>query len=215
MLKHIISQTLKGKTINRILMNAELRPMALSGQVLDLGAGKIRSSYFSFLGVEKMEAVTSIDKLADRKPDLMADLEEKLPLLNDEYDFVLCFNLLEHIYHHQQLLAEVIRVLKSGGKLVGYVPFLVKFHPDPDDFFRYTEQGLKKLFQEAGFNSSEVKFIGRGALTAAWSQMEYVLPRFLRWIVTFLVFGLDALLLKFKPVFRKKYPLGYVFIAQK
>lgn len=215
MLKHIISQTLKGKTINRLLMNAELKSIILSGRVLDLGAGKIRSSYFSFLGIEKIEAVTSIDKLADRKPDIMADLEEKLPLADKEYDAVLCFNLLEHIYHHQQLLAEIIRVLKSGGKLVGYVPFLVQFHPDPYDFFRYTEQGLKKLFQEAGFSSSEVKFIGRGALTAAWSQMEYVLPRFLRWIVTFLVFGLDALILKFKPVFRKKYPLGYVFIAQK
>jgi len=45
--------------------------------------------------------------------------------------------------------------------------------------------------------------------------MEYVLPKFLRWAVTFVVFGLDAIILKLKPVFRKKYPLGYVFLAQK
>ena len=215
MLRHIISQTLQGKTVNRILMNAELKTVDLEGKIVDLGAGKLRSSYFSFLRIGRLDSVVSIDKTPDRQPDIMANLEKGLPLLDDTYDSVLCFNLLEHIYGHRQLLTETWRVLIPGGRLIGYVPFLVKFHPDPDDFFRYTEQGLEKLFAETGFSRSEIKFIGRGALTAAWSQIEYILPKFLRWAVTLAVFGLDEVILKFKPVFRKKYPLGYFFIAQK
>jgi len=215
MFRHIISQTFQGKTTNRMLMNAELRTINLNGKILDLGAGNIRSSYFSFLKTENLDSIISLDKMPDRKPDIIADLEKGLPLSNSEYDGVLCFNLLEHIYEHKELLAEIVRVLKPGGRLIGYVPFLVQFHPDPHDFYRYTEQALKKLFEEAGFGHSEIKFIGRGALTAAWSQIEYILPKFLRWPVIFLVFGLDAIILKLKPVFREKYPLGYVFLAQK
>lgn len=215
MLRHIISQTMRGKTINRLLMNASLRKYQLHGKVLDLGAGTIRSSYFDFFQAKSKYTITSVDISAERKPDVTADLERPLPLESHLYDFVLCFNLLEHVYDHKQLLAEIGRVLKPGGALIGYVPFLVKYHPDPNDYYRYTEQGLKRLFQDAGFPQSAIEYIGRGPLTAAWAQIEYSVPRFLRWIVTSVVFWLDAVLLKYKPVFKKTYALGYTFIAAK
>lgn len=215
MLKHVILQSMRGKTINRLLMNASLREFKLHGKVLDLGAGTVRSSYFNFFRKQSEYVVTSVDISAERKPDVVANLEDRLPLKSGEYDFVLCFNLLEHIYHHQQLLIEISRVLKAGGALIGYVPFLVKYHPDPGDYYRYTEMGLHRLFQDTRFSDINIGYIGRGPLTAAWSQMEYLMPRFLRWIVTGAVFGLDALLLKLKSVFRNKYALGYTFIATK
>ena len=195
-------------------MNASLEKFELSGKVLDLGAGTIRSSYLKFFQGNDMQ-ITSVDISSQRKPDITADLEEKLPIESDRYDSVLCFNLLEHIYGHQQLLSEVRRVLKPGGSLIGYVPFLVKYHPDPNDYFRYTQQGLAALFKDAGFSEASIEYIGRGPLTAAWAQMEYILPRFLRWTVTYAVFGLDAMLVKLKPVFKDVYPLGYTFIAKK
>jgi len=215
MIPHIISQTLKGKTINRMLMNASLRKFKLSGKILDLGAGIVYSSYFDFFQKEPGYTVTTVDISPERKPDITADLEQLLPLGPDSYDTVLCFNLLEHIYGHQQLLSETCRVLKPGGSLVGYVPFLVKYHPDPHDYFRYTTQGLERLFKDAGFSASHIEYIGRGPFTAAWSQVEYIMPRFLRWIVTYAVFGLDAMLVKLKPVFKETYALGYTFTTKK
>lgn len=194
-------------------MNQELRSIEIGGKILDLGAGTIRSSYFSFLRQEEPLEVVSMDIMPDRKPDIIADLEEMLPIESGEYDSVLCFNLLEHVFHHAQLLSEIGRVLKPGGRLIGYVPFLVKFHPDPKDYFRYTEQGLVRLFREAGFEDVDIRFVGKGMLTASWSQIEYILPRAIRWPITLLAFGLDVIILKLKPVFQKKYALGYLFIA--
>lgn len=215
MIFHVISQTLKGKTVNRLLMNHALKNISVDGKILDLGAGNIRSSYFDFLKVDKNSEVTSVDALPDRKPDVVANLENGIPLLEQSFDEVLCFNLLEHIFSFQKLAGESFRVLKPSGRLIGYVPFLVQFHPDPKDYFRYTEQGLDKIFKEVGFSEVKITYVGRGPFTAAWSQMAFVLPRFLRWVVTLLALGLDKLFLALKPNFKQKYPLGYVFIAGK
>jgi len=159
--------------------------------------------------------VTSIDLLPDRKPDIIADLEKPLPLEANSYDRVLCFNLLEHLYKPKNLLSEANRILKSSGELIGYVPFLVKFHPDPNDYFRYTEQALHKILEESGFSKIKIKFVGRGQATAAWSQIEHILPKFIRWPITYLAFALDDLILEYKPIFRNKYALGYIFHATK
>lgn len=215
MITHIIKQTLAGKTINRLLMNAELRSLAVGGGILELGGGRIRSSYFQFLQLKEPMEITSIDIAPERQPDITADLEKPLPCRDEQFDTVLCMNLLEHIFNYGQLVAESHRVLKPGGRLIGYVPFLVKVHPDPNDYFRYTAQSLERLLRDAGFARTQVRYIGRGPLTAAWSQCEYILPRALRWIITMTVFALDNFLLRLKPVFREKYPLGYVFIAEK
>ncbi len=215
MIIHLISQTLKGKTVNRLLMNDAVREISLSGQVLDLGAGTIRSSYFEFFQKAGPMEVTSVDMTRDRKPDVVADLEQGIPLADQSFDSVLCFNLLEHIFNHERLIGDSYRVLKPGGRLVGYVPFLVNFHPDPFDYFRYTRQALERLMQNAGFRGVVVTSIGRGPVTAAWSQIAYILPRLVRWPITLIAFGLDRLLVRLKPAFGRLYPLGYLFVCER
>jgi SAM-dependent methyltransferase len=212
---HIIKQTLAGKTINRMLMNAALRRITISGQVLDVGGGNIRSSYFKFFKSDTSLNIVSLDLSSDRKPDIIADVEKPLPLENNQFDHVLCFNLLEHLRQPQVLLSESYRILKPEGSLLGYVPFLVKYHPDPHDYFRYTKEALMVLLQETGFKDIEVTFIGRGPFTASWSQIEFVLPRIIRWPITYLVFALDKILISTKPVFKNTYALGYIFQAHR
>ena len=55
-------------------------------------------------------------------------------------------NTLEHIDNYQNFMINVSSSLKKGGRLEGCVPFLYPFHKDPDDFFRYTDTALKKIF---------------------------------------------------------------------
>ncbi|MEK7515153.1 MAG: class I SAM-dependent methyltransferase [Patescibacteria group bacterium] len=215
MLFHIIKQSVQGKTINRLLMNASLASHALHGKVLDLGAGNKRSSYFQFFKNASGYTVTSVDVSPERNPDVIADVEKGLPLTDASYDNVLCFNLLEHLSNPARALYETYRVLQPGGSLIGYVPFLVKYHADPHDYFRYTHQGLRTLFEGAGFTDISIQFIGRGPFTAGWSQVEFILPGFLRWVVTYTIFCLDAMLLRLKPVFARTYALGFTFTAKK
>lgn len=215
MISYIIKETIRGKTINRMLFNRELKKFEIDGRVLDLGAGTKRSSYLNFLKVGKEVAIASIDISQERKPDIVGNLEEALPVKDNEFDNILCFNLLEHIFNYQNLINESFRVLKRGGQIIGYVPFLVKFHPDPNDYFRYSRQSLVKILSRSGFHGVKTIFIGRGPVTAAWSQIEYFLPKYVRWLATLLIFALDNVILKLKPVFKEKYPLGYIFSAQK
>lgn len=215
MLPHIIKQSIQGKTINRLLMNASLCSISLRGDVLDLGAGNKRSSYFQFFKNTSGYTVTSVDISSERNPDVIANVEEGLPLPDTAYDSVLCFNLLEHLSDPARALSEAHRVLRVGGSFIGYVPFLVKYHADPHDYFRYTHQGLRVLFERAGFSDISIQFIGRGPFVAAWSQIEFILPGFLRWPITYTAMGLDAMLLKLKPVFARTYALGFTFTAKK
>lgn len=215
MISYIIKETIRGKTINRMLFNRELKKFEIDGRVLDLGAGTKRSSYLNFLKVGKQVTIVSIDISQERKPDIVSNLEEALPVRDGEFDNILCFNLLEHVFNYQNLINESFRALKQGGQFIGYVPYLVKFHPDPNDYFRYSKQSLVKILSHSGLENVQTIFIGAGPLTAAWSQIEYFLPKHIRWLVTLFVFALDRMVLKLKPVFKEKYPLGYIFSAQK
>ena len=205
MISYIIKETIRGKTINRMLFNWELKKFEIGGRVLDLGAGTKKSSYLNFLKVGKQASIVSIDISQERKPDIVGNLEEALPVKDNEFDNVLCFNLLEHLFNYQGLIDESFRVLKQGGQAIGYVPYLVKFHPDPNDYFRYSKQSLVKILSHPGFKNIQTIFIGAGPLTAAWSQVEYFLPKYIRWLVTIAVLALDKAVLKYKPIFKESF----------
>ena len=59
---------------------------------------------------------------------------------------------------------------------MGAMPFLVGYHPDPHDFWRYTSETLKKIFEENGFNRAMITLLGRGPVTAAFFPGEVFLP---------------------------------------
>jgi len=47
---------------------------------------------------------------------------EKLPFADESFDIIISFNSLEHLYPLDSYLAEMKRILKSGGQLVGGIP---------------------------------------------------------------------------------------------
>ncbi len=196
--KNLIIETLRGKTIWRILFNFELKNFKIGGEILDIGAGNERSSYFRFFQLMPEHKITTIDITNERKPDIIADLEKGFPMADNKFDYVLCFNLLEHIYGHQKVVNECFRILKSGGVLLGTVPFIMHYHADPSDYFRYTHQALKKIFQTAGFSDIKIKALGYGPFIAGFSQIEYLLPGFIKIFIIPLLILLDKIIIKIK-----------------
>lgn len=73
---------------------------------------------------------------------------ECLPLASDSFSLVRSFAVLEHVRRPVRMIAEMRRVLRSGGYVYTEVPFLQHFHAYPDDFQRYTIEGLKEAFRE-------------------------------------------------------------------
>lgn len=70
----------------------------------------------------------------------------RLPLPDDSIDGIINTGVLEHVSDPDQVVREMFRVLKPGGRVYVETPFLQGEHPDPLDFRRYALEGLKRQF---------------------------------------------------------------------
>lgn len=213
-----LAELWRGKDMYRILLNEECAKHMISGQVLDVGSGTARASYYRFLKQASGTTVAYLDLGFEKGmgEGKYIDLEnDSLPQTDASVDTILLFNVLEHIYNDQHLFAEMKRVLKPSGAVLGVVPFLVGYHPDPHDYWRYTKESLQKVFAQAGFTDIQITALGRGPLTAAFSQYEVILPCILKMIALPFVLAGDRVITKLRPKLgRERFVLGFVFKLQ-
>ena len=71
----------------------------------------------------------------------------KIPLPDGTFDGVIVQAVLEHVLEPTVVVAEIYRVLRSGGLLYAETPFLQPVHGGPSDFTRFTESGHRYLFR--------------------------------------------------------------------
>lgn len=121
-------------------------------RVLDAGAGE--SPYRSLLAHVRYVALD--DRRGDAgwdygRLDVVGDLR-RMPLRDESFDAVLCTETLEHLTDPQDVLREVARVLRPGGRLHMTAPLSFREHQEPHDYFRYTRHGLRLLLERAGLS---------------------------------------------------------------
>ena len=202
-----LKQILQGKSITRIYLNQYLENEILVGKTIDVGGGWNADYISSIPKTSDCELVTF-----DIKNGVEVDFEtDVLPAADGSYDTVLFFNVLEHIYNHQHICGELIRITKKGGSLIGFVPFLMWYHPDHSDYFRYTHEALAKIIKNAGGKTYDIKAIGGGPFIAASHMIIQSFPRFLRVIVFLPFWFLDSLYRFIKGNSYRSYALGYIF----
>ncbi len=196
------------------MLNAQF---CLKGQVLDVGSSAALASYHRYFKKETPLSIECLDLSfsesgQDKKHiNLESDV---LPYANASIDSALLFNVMEHLHHYAFVLGEVKRVLKPGGQLIGAVPFLVNYHPDPHDYWRFINEALEQIFKETGFQNITVLPFGMGPFGAAFSLAEPALPRPIKILLFPLVATLDFLVKRLNPKFGKgKFPLGYFFVV--
>jgi hypothetical protein len=63
------------------------------------------------------------------------------------YDFVILDEILEHVRKPWLALDEVYKILKVGGCLITSSPFMIAEHKCPDDYWRFTKDGLRVLLE--------------------------------------------------------------------
>ncbi|MFZ2167382.1 MAG: class I SAM-dependent methyltransferase [Minisyncoccia bacterium] len=211
----ILKEISKGKSLARALFNAELSAYTIKGRTLDVGGGK-HQDYLEFLNMNETASVETVDIASKEKGAPSVDFEkDPLPFPDGVMDSVLVFNVLEHIYNYHFLVCEMRRVLKNGGQLVGFVPFLVNYHPDPHDYFRYTKEALQKILEDAGFRSIRVKEVGRGPFAVNYNNLALSLPLTVRMVLLPFWYVADTIFLALRPKVHERYPLGYMFVCQK
>lgn len=140
--------------------------------VVNLGSGpkKIR------------EDVINIDFYPFANVDILADIT-KLPFRDGSVDVVISEFVLEHLKNPQAVVNEIKRVLKSSGLVYIALPFVASFHSSPDDYYRWSKEGLKELLKD-------FEEIESGIRCGPTSAMVSVIND---WLATILSFGLRPL----------------------
>jgi hypothetical protein len=108
----------------------------------------------------------------------------------------------------------VVRIVRPGGQLIGFVPFLMWYHPDHHDFFRYTDEALEIILKKAGASNCRIEPIAHGPFTAALQMFGQLLPGIITTLLFALVYPLDSLYVKLKPIAKGRYALGYYFLIR-
>jgi hypothetical protein len=76
-------------------------------------------------------------------------------------DVVLLLEVLEHVEDPSSVLRSIKTcLLDQTGELWLSVPFQARVHPCPKDFYRWTEDGLRKILIESGFEIIESRARG-------------------------------------------------------
>jgi len=105
--------------------------------IINVGSGVIRLH----------PEVVNLDIAPFQNVDIVADVQD-LPFKDNSIDMIIAESLLEHVEDAPKAIAEIQRVLKPGGYVWVKIPFMYPFHDSPNDFYRWTHEGIKKAFDK-------------------------------------------------------------------
>ncbi len=146
-----------------------LRSVERDALVLNLGSG-----------IKRIRAgVLNVDFYPFKEVDIIADTTQ-LPFIDNSVDAIVNEFVLEHLTEPERVVREMFRVMKPGAILYVAVPFVASFHSSPNDFFRWSKQGLRLLLKDFQEIESGIRCGPTSALIFTLSE----------WLSTIFSFGL-------------------------
>ena len=131
----------------------------ITGKVLDIGAGK--SPYEMFF--KNASQYIRLDNRDYKGIDIVADITKKIPIKNEDFDSIICIQVLEHVRDPKHVINEIHRILKKDGRCLLTTHMAAPLHGEPYDYYRFTKYALEDLFKD--FKHVEVKASGGAALS--------------------------------------------------
>lgn len=129
--------------------------------VCDLGSG---TSHYR-------ESVVCVDGFPYDNVSVVCDLAG-LPFADGSMDGVISQAVLEHVPDPAAHVAEMFRVLRPGGRVLCFFPFMQPFHASPYDYSRFTIPGLRHLFED--FTVVNVRPAGGPTSGMLWTLQEWL-----------------------------------------
>jgi SAM-dependent methyltransferase len=198
-----VSPTLRMRSVVKASLMRALAPYLSAlpaGPLLDVGAKD--APYRESIGARNY---VTLDISASARPDVCCDLHD-IAVRAGSFDAVVAIEVLEHLYDPQRAVNEIHRVLGEGGRVVASTRFICCYHPDPNDYYRFTSDALRRLFS----NFSQVDVVPHGnGLQALWHivnndyRRSRVVLNLLNPIIARINFSSNA------------FPLGFVVTAVK
>ena len=106
--------------------------------ILDIGCGR-----------NKLPGTVGLDHNTYDGVDIVANIEEPLPISSATFDLVFANQILEDVHNFTPLIMEIHRILKPGGQLLAHVPYFRSSwaHIDPTHVRYFTLEGLDYYVQ--------------------------------------------------------------------
>ena len=213
---------LNGKK-NRACFSKALLESGLMGDIIDIGSGPIKDGNTKGLSNEIIYRRKTLDYIKNSGVDIVGDVHE-LPIPDCSVAGVLFQGVIEHISNPQKAISEINRILKPGGYIYVEAPFMQHFHYDPEDNYRFTDDGLEKIFSLNGF-----EIIKKGSLYGPSAVLADVLIEYIsiffrnpifywivKWIAGWFLFWIKYLDILFIKNPQSKYlSLGVYIIGRK
>ena len=117
-------------------------------------------------GPRRLEArLVHVDLVRHPACDCVADAGA-LPFARGTFDLAVSQEVVEHVEDPFQAVREMVRVVRPGGALYLQVPFVIGYHPGPEDYWRFSRAGVAALLRQAGIDAAEVQIaVGPGTGT--------------------------------------------------
>lgn len=104
---------------------------------------------------------TGVDMQEGEGVDKVVDINTFVP---GHYTGILCSEVLEHVARPWIALANLFEALDPGGWIIITVPFGFHRHAYPNDYWRFTDQGLQVLLEDVGFIDYSFEYAGNTVL---------------------------------------------------
>ena len=218
LLKEVYHLLPEPPSTNYLYRSFDVNPYSLlppNPTIFDIGSKEARGSY-AFGDPPPGAKVVCVDMFDGPSVDLVADAHDMHMVADNSVDCVVTVSTLEHVRYPQKIVAEIYRILKLGGIIYVNVPFVFPFHADPDDFYRFSYNGIKILCEQfecldSGFN--------RGPA----STMHHLLVHFLAMLFCFnnrILYGINIdvfrwllFWVKYLDLFLARYSMAHIIHA--
>lgn len=152
--------------VNELLLESLLAARSyVKGRLLDVGCGKRPYALiYDRLVDTSIGTEVAFSPHGTHAADLIC-FAESLPFPDQQFDTILCTEVLEHTRQPFQVMHELARLLKPNGHLILSVPFIYPIHEAPYDHWRFTSHGLAVLCRDAGLELVQMTPKGGVAVT--------------------------------------------------
>jgi SAM-dependent methyltransferase len=126
---------------------------AIHGLLADLGGR--RGLHLGCGDIRLDPRLVNLDLSPTPAVDVLADAAG-LPFPGGIFHLVITQEMVEHVRDPFLVVREVARMLRKGGVLYIQAPFIIGYHPGPEDYWRFTRAGLVRLVEQAGLECRRV-----------------------------------------------------------
>ncbi len=130
---------------NQELILQMLRP-SVSGPIIEVGSKNYGHSN-NFRVLYPDAEYVGVDLEPGDGVDAVLDLEDGIGDFRPDYfDFGISCSALEHTPRPWKVAENLSQLIRPGGQLYLSVPWVWRYHPFPDDYFRFSFRAVKILF---------------------------------------------------------------------